>query len=154
MSVASQVFRVQTGEGSIVALVVGLTFVSMAAATIGERGIDALFFDRVGAQALPVMHLLQGGMTLIAMFALTETLGGSVIAMRTLGPADTRGGGGEGAGLASHRRWMGLPAAAVTVTKPGGPSVAPHGPVSAGALTRSSITCQTSLSSWFSFQMP
>ena len=31
---------------------------------------------------------------------------------------------------------------------------ASHGPASAGALTRSSITCQTSLSSWFSFQMP
>jgi hypothetical protein len=28
-----------------VALVVGLTFVSMAFATIGESGIDALFFD-------------------------------------------------------------------------------------------------------------
>ena len=31
---------------------------------------------------------------------------------------------------------------------------ASHGPASVGALTRSSITCQTSLSSWFSFQMP
>ena len=31
---------------------------------------------------------------------------------------------------------------------------ASHGPACAGALTRSSITCQTSLSSWFSFQMP
>ena len=29
-----------------------------------------------------------------------------------------------------------------------------HWPASVGALTRSSITCQTSLSSWFSFQIP
>jgi len=31
---------------------------------------------------------------------------------------------------------------------------ASHRPASVGALTRSSITCQTSLSSWFSFQIP
>src|SRR5919201_1042909 len=75
MSVASRVFRVQEGEGSVVALMVGLTFVFLATGTIGESGIDALFFDRVGPQALPVMYLLQGGVSLIAMFALTGTLG-------------------------------------------------------------------------------
>jgi HEAT repeat protein len=75
MSVASRVFRVQKGEGSIVALVVSLTFVFAAAATIGESGVDALFFDKLGVQALPVMYLLQGGVTFIAMFALTGTLG-------------------------------------------------------------------------------
>jgi TLC ATP/ADP transporter len=75
MSVGSRVFRIRRGEGKLVALVVGLTFVSSAAATIGESGIDALFFNRVGAQALPVMYLLQGGVALIAMFALTGTLG-------------------------------------------------------------------------------
>ena len=52
MSVASRVFRVQKGEGSVVALVVGLMFVFMASGTIGESGIDALFFDHLGAQAL------------------------------------------------------------------------------------------------------
>ncbi len=75
MSVASRVFRVQKGEGSVVALVVSLMFVFMAAGTIGESGIDALFFDRVGAQALPVMYLLQGGVMLIAMLGLTGILG-------------------------------------------------------------------------------
>src|SRR5919198_3016443 len=75
MSVASRVFRVQEGEGSVVALMVGLMFVFLSTATIGESGIDALFFDRVGPQALPVMYLLQGGASLIAMFALTGTLG-------------------------------------------------------------------------------
>jgi hypothetical protein len=34
-------------------------FAASAALTIGESGVDALFFDRVGAQALPVMYLLQ-----------------------------------------------------------------------------------------------
>jgi hypothetical protein len=49
--------------------------VAMAAFTIGQSGIDALFFDRVGAQVLPVMYLLQGGATFVAMLALTGTLG-------------------------------------------------------------------------------
>ena len=34
-------------------------FAASAALTIGESGVDDLFFDRVGAQALPVMYLLQ-----------------------------------------------------------------------------------------------
>ena len=62
-------------EGRLAALVVALMFVAMAAFTIGQSGIDALFFDRVGAQALPVMYLLQGGATFVAMLALTGTLG-------------------------------------------------------------------------------
>jgi hypothetical protein len=90
MSVASRVFRVQKGEGPLVALVVGLMFVFMAGATIGESGIDALFFDRVGAQALPVMYLLQGSVTLIAMLGLTGTLGRLGHRRGTLGhPATT-----------------------------------------------------------------
>jgi hypothetical protein len=74
MSLA-QIFRVQRGEGRLVALVVGLMFVATAAFTVGESGIDALFFDRVGAQALPVMYLLQGGAAFMVMLALTGTLG-------------------------------------------------------------------------------
>jgi hypothetical protein len=57
-------------------------FVAMAAFTIGQSGIDALFFDRVGAQALPVMYLLQGGATFVAMLALTGTLGLGVVDQR------------------------------------------------------------------------
>lgn len=67
--------RIQQGEGRLVALVVSLMFVAMATMAIGESGIEALFFDRVGAQALPVMYLLQGGTTFVAMLALTTTLG-------------------------------------------------------------------------------
>src|SRR5919202_2780000 len=70
-----RIFQIQGGEGRLVALVVGLMFVATAGFTIGESGIDALFFDRVGAKALPVMYLLQGGATFVAMLALTATLG-------------------------------------------------------------------------------
>lgn len=75
MRVASRLFRIQEGEGRLAGLVVGLMFVSMAGFTIGQSGVDALFFDRVGAQALPVMYLLQGGVTLVAMLVLAGTLG-------------------------------------------------------------------------------
>src|SRR5207247_1736441 len=57
------------------ALVVGLMFVTVAGQTIGESGVSALFFDRVGTSALPLMYLLQGATGLIAMLVLTGSLG-------------------------------------------------------------------------------
>ena len=71
----ARIFRVQREEGRLVALVVGLMFVASAALTIGESGVDALFFNRVGAQALPVMYLLQGAAAFLAMLVLTGVLG-------------------------------------------------------------------------------
>jgi hypothetical protein len=54
-----RLFRVQEGEGRLVALVGGATFVAAAAFAIGESGIDALFFDRERPGiALGVMHVL------------------------------------------------------------------------------------------------
>ncbi len=75
MGLASRLLRIQKGEGRTAGLVVGLSFVAMTAFTVGESGIGALFFDRVGAQALPVMYLLQGGASFAVMLALTGTLG-------------------------------------------------------------------------------
>jgi HEAT repeat protein len=75
MGLASRLLRIQKGEGRVAGLVVGLAFVAMTAFTVGESGINALFFDRVGAQALPIMYLLQGGASFVVMLALTGTLG-------------------------------------------------------------------------------
>src|SRR3954469_3864591 len=75
MRMIARLLRVQQGEGRAAALVVTLMFVAMAAFTVGESGVDALIFDRVGAQALPTMYLLQGAVTIVAMLALTGTLG-------------------------------------------------------------------------------
>src|SRR2546428_3277443 len=50
-------------------------FVSMAAIAVGESGFDALFFDRIGTHALPLMYLLQAGATFVAMIGLTGILG-------------------------------------------------------------------------------
>jgi hypothetical protein len=71
----ARIFRIQSGEGRLVALIVGMMFVASAALTIGESGIDALFFNKVGAQALPVMYLLQGAAAFLAMLVLTGILG-------------------------------------------------------------------------------
>jgi HEAT repeat protein len=75
MGLASRLLRIQQGEGRLAGLVVALAFVAMAAFTVGESGINALFFDRVGAQALPITYLLQGGASFVVMLALTGTLG-------------------------------------------------------------------------------
>ncbi len=75
MNLLARLLRIRKGEGRVAVLVVGLMLVSMAAITIGESGIDALFFDRVGSRALPVMYLLQGSVTFMAMLGLSGALG-------------------------------------------------------------------------------
>ncbi|MGH2635256.1 MAG: hypothetical protein ACRDHU_03820, partial [Actinomycetota bacterium] len=75
MSALSRVFQVRPGEGRTVALVVGLMFVSVATLTIGESGISALFFERVGAEELPTMYLLQGAVGVAGMLVLAGVLG-------------------------------------------------------------------------------
>ena len=75
MRALGRVLRVQPGEGRAVALVVSLMFVTVAGQTIGESGVSALFFDRVGTSALPLMYLLQGATGLAAMLVLTGSLG-------------------------------------------------------------------------------
>ena len=58
-------------------------FVSLAGITIGESAVNALFFDRIGTQALPLMYLAQAGATLVAMFALTAVLRARVAPVRS-----------------------------------------------------------------------
>ena len=76
MSLLGSLFRVRPGEGRNVGLIVALMFTSVAGLTIGESGISALFFDRVGADALPQIYLAQGVVGLVAMLVLTGSLGG------------------------------------------------------------------------------
>lgn len=71
----ARLLRIHEGESRVVGLVVAVAFVAMTAYSLGQSGIDALFFDRVGAQALPIVYLLQGGTSFVVMLALTGTLG-------------------------------------------------------------------------------
>lgn len=75
MSFFGLAFRIQPGEGRNVGLLFALMFASTAGMTIGESGISALFFDRVGAGALPRMYLAQGAIGLLATLVLTGSLG-------------------------------------------------------------------------------
>ena len=71
----SRVFQVRSGEGRAVGLVAACMVVSVGALTIGESGINALFFDRVGADQLPTMYLLQGVVGVAGMLVLSGVLG-------------------------------------------------------------------------------
>ena len=74
MSALASILRIRPGEGRMVGSVVGLLFVASAGLTIGESGVNALFFERIGPDALPVMYLAQGVTGLVAMFVLTGSL--------------------------------------------------------------------------------
>jgi len=74
VSALASILRIRPGEGRMVGSVVGLLFVASAGLTIGESGVNALFFDRIGPDALPVMYLAQGVTGLVAMLVLTGSL--------------------------------------------------------------------------------
>jgi Cyclic nucleotide-binding domain len=74
VGVTARALGIHANEWRTTALVSALMCISMSVATIGESGINALFLDRVGAQALPLMYLAQAGASLVAMFALTTVL--------------------------------------------------------------------------------
>ena len=71
---ASRALRIRAGEQKPTALVASMMFVALSTAAVAESGVTALFFDRVGADALPLMYLVQAGATLVVMFALTAIL--------------------------------------------------------------------------------
>jgi HEAT repeat protein len=74
MGALRRVLRIQPGEGRTVGLVVTMAFVAIASLTIGESGTNALFFDRIGPDALPIMYVAQGATGLVAVLALTASL--------------------------------------------------------------------------------
>jgi HEAT repeat protein len=67
--------EVHSGEARLVVLMTGLSFAASAGQVIGQSGANALFFERVGTDALPLMYLLQGAAAFVLMVALTSALG-------------------------------------------------------------------------------
>ena len=55
MSALANILRIRPGEGRMVGSVVGLLFVASAGLTIGESGVNALFFERIGPDAMFVL---------------------------------------------------------------------------------------------------
>ncbi len=75
MASVSRALRIRAGERRITVLIVILMFVSLSVIVIAESAINALFFERIGTDALPLMYVAQAGSTVVAMFALTAVLG-------------------------------------------------------------------------------
>jgi HEAT repeat protein len=70
-----RVLKIGPGEGRTAGLGVALMLVTAAGAAIGQSGVDALFFARSGADALPVMLLFSGGLLFGVSLAVTALLG-------------------------------------------------------------------------------
>ncbi|HET7419009.1 MAG TPA: cyclic nucleotide-binding domain-containing protein [Candidatus Dormibacteraeota bacterium] len=70
----AQLLGIEQGEVRPTALVVALASIAMASYALGQSGIDALFFNRIGPQALPLLYLLQGASSFVAMIVLTGAL--------------------------------------------------------------------------------
>ena len=75
MSAIQRTLRIRPGETRLVVPMVVLSFVGMAGLAMGQSGANALFFDRIGTDALPLMYLVQGGTAFVFMLGLAAVLG-------------------------------------------------------------------------------
>lgn len=75
MAATAPALKIRTGEARLVLPMVGLSFAALAGHAIGQSGANALFFERTGTDALPLMYLLQGGTALALMLGVTGILG-------------------------------------------------------------------------------
>jgi HEAT repeat protein len=75
MSAVARALKVHAGERALVVPMVALTFVGMAGLVAAQSAANALFFDRVGTDALPVMYLAQGATAFVLMMSLAAVLG-------------------------------------------------------------------------------
>ena len=75
MSAIQRTLKIRPGETRLVLPMVALSFVGMAGLAIGQSAANALFFDRIGTDALPLMYLAQGGTAFVFMLGLAAVLG-------------------------------------------------------------------------------
>jgi len=75
VGLGARLFGIRPGEGRAIVPVVALMFLAVGGLTLGESAIGALFFDRIGADALPRVYLAQGVVGLVGMLTLTAALG-------------------------------------------------------------------------------
>ncbi len=75
MSVIARALKIHADERRVAVSLIALSFVVMAGQVIGQSAATALFFDRVGTDALPTVYLLQGASCLALMLVMTGALG-------------------------------------------------------------------------------
>ncbi len=75
MSTIRRTLKIRPDETRLVLSLSALSFVGMAGLAIGQSGANALFFDRIGTDALPLMYLAQGATAFVFMMGLAALLG-------------------------------------------------------------------------------
>src|SRR5262245_52232805 len=70
-------FKIQPGEGHVVGLLVTLMLCTQAGSGVGNSGIQALFFARLGVELLPAMYVVVGVVTILFMLGLAALLSGA-----------------------------------------------------------------------------
>ncbi len=75
MSAIQRTLKIRPDETRLVLSMSALSFVGMAGLAIGQSGANALFFDRIGTDALPLMYLAQGATAFVFMMGLAALLG-------------------------------------------------------------------------------
>jgi len=75
VSTVQRLLKIHPGETRLVVSMTALSFVGMAGLAIGQSGANALFFDRIGTDALPLMYLAQGATAFVFMMGLAALLG-------------------------------------------------------------------------------
>ncbi|RPJ14635.1 MAG: hypothetical protein EHM22_01745, partial [Actinobacteria bacterium] len=75
MSAIQRTLKIRPDETRLVLWMSALSFVGMAGLAIGQSGANALFFDRIGTDALPLMYLAQGTTAFVFMMGLAALLG-------------------------------------------------------------------------------
>jgi HEAT repeat protein len=71
----AQFLKIYPGEGRMVALVIGIMLFTSAGFTLGNTGVEALFFARFGVQFLPYMYMALGILSFFITLGITALLG-------------------------------------------------------------------------------
>jgi HEAT repeat protein len=75
MSAIQRTLKIRPDETRLVLSMSALSFVGMAGLAVGQSGANALFFDRIGTDALPLIYLAQGATAFVFMMGLAALLG-------------------------------------------------------------------------------
>jgi len=71
----AEILKIRSGEGRMATLVIGLMLFASGGYTIGNTGVEALFFSRYGVDFLPYMYMALGLLSFFITLGITALLG-------------------------------------------------------------------------------
>ena len=71
----AEVLKIRPGEERMASLMIGLMLFASAGYTVGNTGVEALFFARYGVQFLPYMYMALGLLSFFITLGITALLG-------------------------------------------------------------------------------